>query len=276
MDIGISIRTRKLEDIDFYLRYFRNSPGTSDYFEINYISAFEAIPGRELFLNGLKERILQNNIKTSAHFISYNLSEPNRKFQEIIIEEFHGMLEYLSDMGTELIVVHPGYLDYYETPAEVDEYFMNRMNRDIQVAREFSVRMLRKFCDLAPDKVILIENLPLPRAIAKDYWELLELKAGVNRENLRLILDTGHLNVRHGDIYSNILGMGKELCHIHAHDNNSIYDQHLVPGEGNIDWQSFRRGLEEIGYQGVIMMELNDHSLAAVQKAFAFITKLFA
>ena len=278
MNIGISLRTKSIEEIDAYIAHFCGSPGESTHFEINYISGFQNIPSREVFLSAVKERVLRNNIKTTVHFPHYNLSEPNVKFQDVIIQEFREMLEYLAEVNNQLIVVHPGYLDYYETPKEADEYFFVRMKKDIEKATEYSVRMLRKLCDLAKsyDMIVLIENLPLPRGIARGYKELLALKKTVARDNLKLILDTGHLHVAGNDMYPNILGMGEDLLHIHAHDNNSLYDQHLIPGAGTIDWTRFKKGLQEIKYDGVIMLELNDSRLESVQKGYNFIKSLFS
>lgn len=50
--------------------------------------------------------------------------------------------------------------------------------------------------------------------------------------------------------------LGKEISLLHLHDNNGHWDDHLLPGMGNIHWQAVFESLEEIGYHGVYNFEL--------------------
>lgn len=50
--------------------------------------------------------------------------------------------------------------------------------------------------------------------------------------------------------------LGKDVTILHLHDNNGHYDDHLLPGQGNINWPAVFESLEDIGYGGVYNFEL--------------------
>ena len=45
------------------------------------------------------------------------------------------------------------------------------------------------------------------------------------------------------------------LGSLHVHDNNGHADQHQIPGNGTIDWESFSKALREVGYKGTLSFE---------------------
>jgi sugar phosphate isomerase/epimerase len=50
--------------------------------------------------------------------------------------------------------------------------------------------------------------------------------------------------------------LGKDVTILHLHDNSGHYDDHLLPGQGNINWPAVFESLEDIGYGGVYNFEL--------------------
>ena len=51
---------------------------------------------------------------------------------------------------------------------------------------------------------------------------------------------------------------GDRLVAFHLHDNDGSEDQHLIPGEGKIDWRRVVAGLRAAGYSGPLTMEVCD------------------
>ncbi|MBR5528541.1 MAG: sugar phosphate isomerase/epimerase [Clostridia bacterium] len=83
-----------------------------------------------------------------------------------------------------------------------------------------------------------------------------------NADHLCTCVDTGHINkaTRFNTTpppHEMILAMGNSVRCLHLNDNDSMTDQHLVPGAGNIDWQKVLCALRDIGYEGVYNMELD-------------------
>jgi len=66
--------------------------------------------------------------------------------------------------------------------------------------------------------------------------------------------DTGHENFWTRDI--NWLSLyGNRLFAVHLHDNNGETDAHLLPFDGNIDWQIIAKALPLSAYNGCTALE---------------------
>ena len=50
--------------------------------------------------------------------------------------------------------------------------------------------------------------------------------------------------------------LGKDISILHLHDNTGHWDDHLLPGLGNINWPAVFDSLDEVGYTGVYNFEL--------------------
>lgn len=279
MRFGITLRPPSLSIIDSYLE--RMNPGGDleniSHFEISYVSSNLGFDWRNDYLAGVKQRINENGLTASIHFPSFNLSEVNQGIQKVIISEFQEMLDYCNQLNLKNIVIHPGYLDYYETPKVENKAFLDRMERDLQTATKHSVTMLRKLSSMADEYglTILLENMPLPRAIAKNCDELRELKNLINMDNVKFVLDTGHLHLTGNDMHQNIICLGDDLRQIHVHDNDTEYDQHRIPGLGTIKWDSFAKSLIDSNFSGIIIIELGESSLEEISQSAKFLTTLF-
>lgn len=69
-------------------------------------------------------------------------------------------------------------------------------------------------------------------------------------EQVKVHLDTFHMNIEESNGLRAIKEVGKELGHFHLADNTRWY-----PGQGQIDFLSILRCLEEVGYRGWMGME---------------------
>ena len=107
------------------------------HFEVNYISENQGFEGRSEYLDGVVHRVRERGLSASVHFPSFNLSEVNRKIRAVIVQEFRDALEFARRLGAEYMVVHPGYLDYYETPKVLEPDFIVRMENDLEAAFEY-------------------------------------------------------------------------------------------------------------------------------------------
>jgi protein FrlC len=78
----------------------------------------------------------------------------------------------------------------------------------------------------------------------------------IDSEKLGILLDTGHCNVNGEDVPPVIASLKDTPLHIHIDDNFGDSDAHLIPGEGNINFDQLAVALKEIDYQGFISAEL--------------------
>lgn len=72
----------------------------------------------------------------------------------------------------------------------------------------------------------------------------------VGSPNLKIQLDTFHLNIEADDIGASIREAGSQLGHFHCVANNR-----KPPGAGHIPWDEVKNALGEISYQGYLVAE---------------------
>lgn len=74
----------------------------------------------------------------------------------------------------------------------------------------------------------------------------------VNSPNLKILLDTYHMNIEEDSIGHAVTRAGKYLGHVHIGENNRT-----PPGSGcgHIPWDELASAIKAIGYQGPVVME---------------------
>ena len=80
--------------------------------------------------------------------------------------------------------------------------------------------------------------------------EALEFVEQVNEPNVKIMLDTFHMNIEETSMISAIHLAGDKLGHFHVGEQNR-----LVPGKGSIPWHEIGLALKSINYQGNVVME---------------------
>jgi sugar phosphate isomerase/epimerase len=78
----------------------------------------------------------------------------------------------------------------------------------------------------------------------------------VGSRGLGILIDVGHLNAVNESVPNSIVSAEEHLVHVLINDNNGTGDQHLVPGDGNIDFRTTLAALRRIGYDGYLTIEL--------------------
>ncbi|WLS10493.1 sugar phosphate isomerase/epimerase family protein (plasmid) [Shinella sumterensis] len=72
----------------------------------------------------------------------------------------------------------------------------------------------------------------------------------VGKPNVKVMLDTFHMNIEEDSFADAIRTAGALLGHFHTGESNR-----RVPGKGRIPWQEIGRALREINYSGAVVME---------------------
>lgn len=80
--------------------------------------------------------------------------------------------------------------------------------------------------------------------------EALEYVNQVNHPNLKILLDTFHMNIEEDSFSEAISSVGKNLGQFHIGANNR-----KLPGEGHLDWEEITQALKDINFEGPIVME---------------------
>jgi L-ribulose-5-phosphate 3-epimerase len=132
-----------------------------------------------------------------------------------------------------------------------------------------------RVCDYAEQQRVRLAFEPEPGMFIDTMDRFAELKERVNRPIFGLTIDIGHLHCQGEIPISDHLRLWKDsLWNIHIEDMRRGVHEHLMFGEGEIDFVPVLRTLHEIGYQGGVHVELSRHSHDAVEtarKAMAFL-----
>ncbi|MEV8265989.1 sugar phosphate isomerase/epimerase [Microbacterium sp. NPDC076911] len=73
---------------------------------------------------------------------------------------------------------------------------------------------------------------------------------GVGSENVSLHLDTYHMNIEESDLWQPVLDAGDRLGYVHIGESHRGY-----LGTGSVDFPSFFRALDRVGYDGPVVFE---------------------
>ena len=132
----------------------------------------------------------------------------------------------------------------------------NEVTKEEQI--EENCKALKEILDYVKDRamVICLENL-----ISADFVNcvdgLMYFIEKLDRDNLGICLDTGHLNLRDRDQVAFIRKVGKRIKALHLADNEGKRDQHLMPyGCGNVSFVSVIREMKALGYEGLYNLEI--------------------
>ena len=150
-----------------------------------------------------------------------------------------------SVLGAHRFIVHP-LMPYFDTAEGAEEVW--QMNE----------AFIAELADYAKSYGVnvCVENLPFPVYPLASVEAVCELVDKLDRDNLKVCLDTGHASIFFGsDIAPAVRYIGKRLEAVHIHDNMGKEDEHLIPGDGIIDWDSFAAALKEIGFGKVASLE---------------------
>ena len=158
-------------------------------------------------------------------------------------------------LGIRYLVIHPLHMQDGTVITDDDDFI--RINAE-------SVRGLLPYAE-ENGVTILSENLlwgasVRPAAIAR-------LVETVNHPNFGWCFDTGHAHCE-GISMACLREIKTAPVSLHVQDNCGGHgkDEHLIPGDGTVDWKEFLDLLLEIGYKGELVLEAHHQSLDAADE----------
>jgi sugar phosphate isomerase/epimerase len=170
-----------------------------------------------------------------------DLGSLNHETRLASVDDIRRCLDWTRQAGSGHLVVHPGGLS----------------DPDEKVRRwDALVRSLEALAGYAADSkiVLCVENMPHGVFPGSEMTDLVAIVSEVDHPSVGLAVDTGHAHLVHS-APSETLAASSQLRTTHVHDNHGRQDIHLPPGHGTIDWGAWVEALDEIGYEGPVMLE---------------------
>ena len=122
-----------------------------------------------------------------------------------------------------------------------------------KVEWERAVTNLHKVCQLAQENGLMIALEPLNRFesdLINTAEDVMRLVADINHPAAKVMLDGFHMLIEEKDIEKAITTAGDSLIHVQVSEN-----YRGIPGTGLTPWHSFKQGLENIRYNGIVSIE---------------------
>ena len=156
---------------------------------------------------------------------------------------FRDEIDFAERVGARLLVLHPITLGLVDSSDRID------VPEILRIAEYGGVRGVRLAVENVCDSVWMLDRV------------LEEVGDDPESTNLGICVDVGHAHMSRDagrDPVSNYLERyAGQLVHLHLHDNHGQSDEHLVPGEGTIDWPRALRTVVEIGFSGTVVLEVH-------------------
>ena len=160
-------------------------------------------------------------------------------------------IDFAEHVGAETLVLHSVCLGITRPEDRLDVPEIRR------IATYAADREVRLALENMADSVWLLDRV------------LEEVGDDPRKTNLGICIDIGHAYLSHDagrePVANYLERYAAQLLHLHLHDNHGASDEHLIPGDGAIDWSRCLRTLERIGFDGTAVLEVHPpEDLAAI------------
>lgn len=204
-------------------------------------------------------------VETGARY----LLDPRRKHSPTLLDDnaakrvgfLKRAIDIAADLNAEAVSFWAGV-----RPADVDE--QTAWDRLISGCAQVTEYAEKRFVRLGfePEPGMLVESI--------DQWAQLKSNLG---DSFRLTLDIGHCRaIEPYSVEECVRKAAPHLVNVQIDDMRRGEHEHLEFGEGEIDFPPVLRALKEVGYTGLVAVELPRHSHAAPEVAARSVTFLRA
>jgi sugar phosphate isomerase/epimerase len=190
--------------------------------------------------------------------------EPDAARREVRIQHTLDCLRAAAALNCRNISVPPGgpldALDKFQAMAR----FHRGLERVIPLAEELGISVL-----VEPEPGLMIENAKQFKSMIKD----------VRSKAVGINFDLGHFFCANEDPVAAFELLFEWIGHVHLEDiASSRVHQHLIPGQGSLDFDAIFRQMIRLGYKGDISLELYpyvDMPVEAGRRSLAYLKPIF-
>jgi sugar phosphate isomerase/epimerase len=190
--------------------------------------------------------------------------EPDPHYRQIRVDHTRRALTLAKELGAPNITTEPG------GPVEPGGSW--------KAALKLFVEMIKPVAEHAEKEGVLLLVEPEPGLLIETVDQFLEFMQHIDSPAVGMNYDIGHAYCVKDDAAATIPRVARYIRHFHLEDIAATrVHQHLVPGDGAIDFASALKAIRNINYQGWITIELYpyiDNPDEAASRALRHITPL--
>lgn len=192
----------------------------------------------------VRDMCKSNNISIGLHTLSaVNVAEFSPFVSQAVEEYMQASVDLANLLNCSWTVVHAGYHFSGDIP-ERKKASLNRLKRIAKYGADTGQRILLENLNFEPKKAEV-------HYLAHTIEETREYFDEINPEHLGWAFTANHSNLVPEGIDGFLDAFGIErIGEVRLADNDGDYEVHLIPGEGNIDFNNLFTRLEGTGYKG--------------------------
>lgn len=227
-----------------YIAYCKKAAGLG--FDILEVAAGSLAEKTDAELFGIKQAAQDNGIEITCCIglpPQYNTASADERVRRAGIEHLKRIMDAMYKVDSHIL----GGIIYAYWPCDYNKPV------DKEQAWETAVRSIREAADTAKslDIMLAVETVNrFEQYIINSAEEAVEFVQEIGKENVKVMLDSFHMNIEEDDPGEAIRRTGKYLGHFHIGEANR-----KVPGKGHMPWTEMGAALREVGYDGAVVME---------------------
>jgi protein FrlC len=172
-----------------------------------------------------------------------NLAAPDEKMRKGSVDYIRKSIDVAAQMNSPFVSLCPGFSLYGQTYHEAWDTMIKSFSELCDHAKDMPLELILEPGNrMETDLVITVDDGL--RAI------------GEIDKRMGILIDTGHCFVNREPLSDIIEQVAGYTVHYHIDDNMGVTDDHLVMGEGKMDYTVFLDKLKGSGYSGFLAVEL--------------------
>jgi len=195
----------------------------------------------------VKSALNDHKLKASicgAFGSSRDLTNESKQIQQTGLAYIESCLDICAEMG----------VDFFGGPMYSAVGKARMLKPDQRKAEwDLAVKNLQLVCEMAAARNLKIALEPLNRFesdLVNTADDVLRMVNDINHPAACIMLDSFHMSIEERDVEKAIVSAGNKLIHLQVSEN-----YRGAPGTGQTPWNDYRRGLEQIGYDGIVTIE---------------------
>ena len=205
-----------------------------------------------------------------SQFVStpQDLTHPDKAKRQASVDHWKRATDVGAALGSPIINMVAshgfGFKDGAEFPRIVTKPLAQTYHADIPSGLDWDqnyrdyVDAMRQCAEICGAASVTMTVEPHPARYMANTDGALRLLEHVNHPAMGINFDPSH-TFPVGDFPNHsIYRLGQHIKHCHVSDNDAVTNVHWRPGMGKIDWRAMLQALKDVGYDGVISVELED------------------
>src|SRR5919199_5119344 len=202
--------------------------------------------------------------------------ESDQQQRELRIMHTLNCVYLAKKMGAKNLSTQPG--------GPIDTYYYGNKNtsssNNIRQLEKLFLDGLRRVATVAEENKIKILIEPEPNLLLENSQQFLSFLKNVNSDAVKLNFDIGHFFCVNEDPAALVNKLADYIEHFHLADisSNRVHN-HLIPGQGAIDFSSVFKAMHKINYKGFVTVELypyQENPIEAAKIAYKYLKNIIS